>query len=570
MERDLLEPQSFDPARSEAPPLSVTPGGEPGVVLLVVAPAAAGHEWTEQSAAALAAGWADQSRRILLADFALTRPGLHRVLGVANGEGVSDAFLFGSSLQRVAHPVEGGRFLFVSAGTVTARPEAVTSSPRWEAVVEACVRVRATLVAFLPWDLPGSEALLDQASDVVLLTGPGAVHHEVVANGLGERLRAVLVPPDASPSADGVGRASEDEGDTISTAASGGPDSGGEVDRQEEPTPGGRVTLGGSPADEPEEWTAPPPVMSDGQQESADVALVFGDGGPEEAVMEAPEGRPPALEAEAASGESAEVGEPLAPDASPVEDEAALSGAVFEGLELEDIPDEAKESRDEADLDPFPDLVSARDPLLPEPVTPDDEQAPAAVFDLSGFDGLLEEPQVESRPGPALDPEEEPGAPSPLPASTVEAEPEGFDLRGAVPQEVGPAPASVPPPREAPHPRQPARGAGAAAGNEAPPSRPPPRRTGSPTRPRPASRPPARTTGNRTGLLLGVLVVVVVIAIALAWIGLIELPWLSPWLAGRGTETAWSWSSHAFLVSSIVHRRAFGDGLIEHGDRDVA
>ena len=570
MERDLPEPQSFDPARSEVPPLSVTLGGEPGVVLLVVAPAAAGHEWTEHSAAALAAGWADQGRRILLADFALTRPGLHRVLGVANGEGVSDVFLFGSSLQRVARPVEDGRFLFVSAGTVTARPEAVTSSPRWEAVVEACVRVRATLVAFLPWDLPRSEALLDLASDVVLLTGPGTEQHEVLANGLGERLRAVLVPPDGSPSTDGVGRASEDEGDGISAAALGGLDSGDEVDRQEEPTPGGEVTLGGLPADEPEERTAPP-VMSGGQQEAVDQDMVFGDDGPEEAVTEAPEARPPALEVEAPSGETAQVGEPLAPDAAPVDDEAAPSGgAAFEGLKLQDIPDEARESGDEADLDPFPDLVSVRDPLLPEPVTPDDEQAAAAVFDLSGFDGLLEEPQVESHPGPMLDPEEEPGAPSALPAPTAEAEPEGFDLTGAVPQDVVPAPTSAPPPREAVHPPRPEGASSAAAGDGTPPSRPPSRRTGSPTRPRPASRRPAPATGNRTGLLLGILVVVVVIAVALAWIGVIELPWLSPWLAGRGTETAWSWPSHAFLVSSIVHRRAFDSSLIEHGGRDVA
>ena len=121
MERDVPEPQPYDPARSGGPYLPPTADGSPGVVLLVVSSAAREHEWAERAAAALAGSWADQGRRILLADFALSRPGLHRVLDVGNGEGVSDAFLFGSSVQRVARPVRDGRFLFMPAGTATAR-----------------------------------------------------------------------------------------------------------------------------------------------------------------------------------------------------------------------------------------------------------------------------------------------------------------------------------------------------------------------------------------------------------------------------------------------------------------
>ena len=196
MDRDLHEPQPFDPAQSVAPHLPPDPSGAPGVVLLVAASAAREHEWAERAAVSLVSGWAEHGRRILLADFALAGPGLHRALEAENGEGVSDAFLFGSSVQRVARPVQDGRFLFVPAGTATARPDVVATSDRWHSIVEGCARARAMLVVFLPSDLPGGEALLERANHVVLLTDMGAVLSPALAEGLGERLRAVLVPPD--------------------------------------------------------------------------------------------------------------------------------------------------------------------------------------------------------------------------------------------------------------------------------------------------------------------------------------------------------------------------------------
>jgi hypothetical protein len=81
----------------------------------------------------------NESAGFLLADLALVRPGLHDVVGVENGEGMTDAFLFGSSVLRVARPIRDRGFLFVPAGTATARPEAVATSPRWSAVVD-CLR----------------------------------------------------------------------------------------------------------------------------------------------------------------------------------------------------------------------------------------------------------------------------------------------------------------------------------------------------------------------------------------------------------------------------------------------
>ena len=66
-------------------------------------------------------------------------------------------------------------------------------------VVEGCARVRATLVVFLPSDLPGGEALLTRASDVVLLTDRRATGSAALRAGLEDRLRAGLMPPEGAP-----------------------------------------------------------------------------------------------------------------------------------------------------------------------------------------------------------------------------------------------------------------------------------------------------------------------------------------------------------------------------------
>lgn len=193
MDRDPPEPQTFDPAQSPIPFLPDAPLGG-GLVILVMASADAFADWAERTALALASGWAEK-RQILLADLALGNPGLHQALGVENGEGMSDVLLFGCSVLRVARPVHERGFLFVSAGTATASPEVVAASPRWASVVDACHRIRATVVVFLPSDIPSGEHLLAQASDVFMLTAPSAERGCALQEGMGDRLRSVLVPP---------------------------------------------------------------------------------------------------------------------------------------------------------------------------------------------------------------------------------------------------------------------------------------------------------------------------------------------------------------------------------------
>jgi hypothetical protein len=210
MDRDPPEPQIFDPAQSPIPSLPDVPLGG-GLVLLVVASAGAFADWAERAALALASGWAEK-RQILLADLALGHPGLHQVLGVENGEGMSDVLLFGCSVLRVARPVHERGFLFVPAGTATASPEAVAASPRWASVVDACHRIRATVVVFLPSDIPSGEHLLAQASDVFMLTDPSAERGRALQEGMGDRLRSVLVPPlGVGPAAQGEAQEAVDD-----------------------------------------------------------------------------------------------------------------------------------------------------------------------------------------------------------------------------------------------------------------------------------------------------------------------------------------------------------------------
>jgi hypothetical protein len=61
--------------------------------------------------------------------------------------------------------------------------------------VDACDRVNAAVVVFLPSDLPGREHLLAAASDVYLITDTSSDSSRVPPAGIGDRLRGVLVPP---------------------------------------------------------------------------------------------------------------------------------------------------------------------------------------------------------------------------------------------------------------------------------------------------------------------------------------------------------------------------------------
>ncbi|HSR42018.1 MAG TPA: SPOR domain-containing protein, partial [Longimicrobiales bacterium] len=172
MERESPAWQPFDSGVvGESLHLSPPTDDDPARVLVfLAAPDAAGNGWAPRAAVDVVRELASEEGRTLLADLALDAPRLHEAFGVPNGEGVSDVFLWGASFQRVSRRVEPG-LLFAPAGTVVANPASVARSPRWDAVVDGFRQARATLAVYLPRDAAGAEALLDRASDIVVLAG---------------------------------------------------------------------------------------------------------------------------------------------------------------------------------------------------------------------------------------------------------------------------------------------------------------------------------------------------------------------------------------------------------------
>ena len=100
--------QFFDAEAEEVPeefsPAILPGGGEGRIVVLAATPFAQSEEWASRVVVAIAKGWAQEKLRIFLMDLGLDAPSLHKAVGVLNREGVSDAFLYGASVQRIAQP----------------------------------------------------------------------------------------------------------------------------------------------------------------------------------------------------------------------------------------------------------------------------------------------------------------------------------------------------------------------------------------------------------------------------------------------------------------------------------
>lgn len=107
---------------------------------------------------------------MVVADCVLEHPTLHRNAGLQNGEGVADAALFGASVSRIAQPVPGRSFFFVSAGSPAGDPDGVVTSARWGRLQDGFRDAGVTFVIFLREGCVGEAMLIDGADDVVVLT----------------------------------------------------------------------------------------------------------------------------------------------------------------------------------------------------------------------------------------------------------------------------------------------------------------------------------------------------------------------------------------------------------------
>ena len=106
-------------------------------------------------------------------DLGLDQPSLHEVLDLPNDEGVSDAFLYGASVQHIAKPALDDAIFFASAGTAAGDPDAVLGHPRWNDLAGGFSEADATLLLYLPCEIPGAGKILSRATDILFLSAQG-------------------------------------------------------------------------------------------------------------------------------------------------------------------------------------------------------------------------------------------------------------------------------------------------------------------------------------------------------------------------------------------------------------
>ncbi|MEX0979505.1 MAG: hypothetical protein WDZ89_00325 [Gemmatimonadota bacterium] len=149
--------------------------------------------WSARAAVRIAREWAAAGSRVFLADLNFDEPVLHTVLGESNAEGMSDALLYGASIQRIAHRLGEG-FFFGTAGTVTADADALLRHSGWEEIVDGFLSAGVTLVLFGRDAASGGP--FDRVDYRVVLTGASSGPDDVEHGGPG-RLLAVLAPGSA-------------------------------------------------------------------------------------------------------------------------------------------------------------------------------------------------------------------------------------------------------------------------------------------------------------------------------------------------------------------------------------
>ncbi|MGD2120199.1 MAG: hypothetical protein PVJ76_00575 [Gemmatimonadota bacterium] len=153
---------------------SILPGGGEGrTVILAATPFAQSDGWAAKAVVGLARSWSQENLRIFLMDLGLETPSLHKPLGLLNQEGVSDAFLYGASVQRIAQPALDDAIFFAPAGTATTDPEQILGHPRWNDLAGGFSEADATLLLYLPTDISGAEKILAWATDILFLAGEG-------------------------------------------------------------------------------------------------------------------------------------------------------------------------------------------------------------------------------------------------------------------------------------------------------------------------------------------------------------------------------------------------------------
>lgn len=173
--RSWPDAAAFDPeagaASSALAAIVRGPGAALPAVLLV---GAAADPWVTRSTAAIARAFVATGRRIVLVDAGVGAPSLHAQLGVGSDEGLLDHFAFGTSLERLAQPVEDGSWSVVAAGPSGAASSIPGTAAEWDRLVADAAAREVTLLVYAPWDTPGVAELAARLGAVIGLASGSA------------------------------------------------------------------------------------------------------------------------------------------------------------------------------------------------------------------------------------------------------------------------------------------------------------------------------------------------------------------------------------------------------------
>jgi hypothetical protein len=152
------------------------------IVALLMAKGAEDGAWGTEVAIGLVRGWVEGGLRVVLADAGLESPTLHGACGLENREGLTDALLWGASVQHVAQPLPEGGFYLITAGTAVPEGGLALRSARWYQLCDGFQEADVSLVVLVPAGQPGHSAVLNAATDVVVLAAPGEEVQDLVGS----------------------------------------------------------------------------------------------------------------------------------------------------------------------------------------------------------------------------------------------------------------------------------------------------------------------------------------------------------------------------------------------------
>ena len=148
---------------------------------IVVTSATAGEGKTT-TVANFATVAAQGGARVCVIDSDLRRPSLHRMFGIANGEGLSNALVQGSSLAKVARPTRIPNLAVLTSGPLPPNPAELVASKRMHDFIEEGLQDFDLILCDTPPVISVSDgvSLAAQCDGVILVVRVGTVPRDVI------------------------------------------------------------------------------------------------------------------------------------------------------------------------------------------------------------------------------------------------------------------------------------------------------------------------------------------------------------------------------------------------------